>query len=80
MKVRELQEKLSRLDQDAEIVFYTEDESFLTAERAFVLFDFLGVDSANVERTRLDDGTPYMKFDPSSTGERVCLVEITSAF
>jgi hypothetical protein len=39
MKVRELQEQLSKLDPELDVVCYSEDERLLVEGRGFILFD-----------------------------------------
>jgi hypothetical protein len=65
MKVRELQDLLSKLDPEIDVVCYSEDEKLLTKGRGFVLFDISAVNATEAEKLRLDDGTPYLKFGKS---------------
>ena len=61
MKVRELQEKLSNLDPELPVVFYSEDEMLLAKDCGFTLFDVTNVSERQAERTRLDsDLLPVM--------------------
>jgi hypothetical protein len=46
MKVRELQEHLSKLDPELDVLCYSEDEKLLTEKRGFVLFDILAVNTS----------------------------------
>ena len=80
MNIRELHEKLSKLDQEMDVVCYSEDERLLTEGRGFVLFDILAVSTTEAERLRLDDGTPYLKFDRSPESATIATLEITSDF
>ena len=80
MKVRELQDQLRRIDPDLDVVCYSEDEGLLIEGRAFVLFDVSAVDTAKIERRRLDDGTSYLSFDRDSASETIVMLEITSDF
>lgn len=41
MKVRELQEKLSELDPELEVVCYSEDKKLLVEGRGFILLDIM---------------------------------------
>lgn len=80
MKVRELQEQLSKLDPDLDVVCYSEDERLLVEGRGFVLFDVLAVSMAGVQRLRLDDGTPYLMFDSGPASAAIATLEVTSDF
>jgi hypothetical protein len=42
MKVRELQEHLSKLDPEIDVVCYSEDERLLVEKRGFVLRNIMG--------------------------------------
>ncbi len=80
MKVRELQEHLSKLDQELEVLCYSEDERFLIEKRGFILLDILAVSTANAERLRLEDGTPYLKFKQGTDSVAMATLELTSDF
>ena len=80
MKVRELQEKLAKLDPEVELACYCEDEEFLVDGRHFTLFEVEAVSSSDAERVRLDDGTPYLKFGKSAASTTIGIIEITSKF
>ena len=80
MKVRELQEQLSKLDPEMEVVCYSEDERLLVKKRGFILFDILAVSTANAERLRLEDGTPYLKFEKGPDSAAITTLEVTADF
>ncbi len=80
MKVRELREQLSKLDPELDVVCYSEDERFLVEKRGFILFDVLAVSTAEAERLRLDDGTPYLTFDSGPALAAIATLEVTSDF
>lgn len=80
MKVRELQEQLSKLDSELDAVCYSEDEKLLVEGRGFILFDVLAISTTDAERLRLDDGTPYLKFEKGQTSETIATLEISSDF
>lgn len=80
MKVKELQERLRKLDPEFELVCYSEDEHLLAERRRFVIFDVLAVEKAEAERVRLDDGTPYLKFGKGPAAETVAYLQITTDF
>jgi hypothetical protein len=80
MKVRELQEQLSKLDPELDVMCYSEDERLLVEGRSFILFDVLAVSTIETERLRLDDGTLYLKFDSGSASVTIATLEMTSDF
>jgi len=80
MKVRELQEHLSKFDPELDILCYSEDEKVLTEKRGFILFDILAVNASEAERIRLEDGTPYLKFERGPNSVAMATLEITSDF
>lgn len=80
MKVRELQEQLRKLDPELEVVCYSEDEKLLTQGRKFILFDIQTIETAEAERLRLDDGTPYLKFEKSPAALAIATLEVTTDF
>jgi len=80
MKIRELQEQLNKLDPELDVVCYSEDERLLVEGRGFILLDVLAVSTAEAERLRLDDGTPYLKFEMGTASATIATLEITSNF
>ena len=80
MKVRELQEQLSKLDPELNVMCYSEDERLLVEGRGFILFDVLAVGTTEAERLRLDDGTPYLRFEKGPTSVAIATMEVTSVF
>lgn len=54
MEIRELQEKLSKLDPELDVVCYSQDEGLLAERRGFILFDIFAVSTAEAERFRLN--------------------------
>lgn len=80
MKVRDLKERLSKLDPQLDVYCMTEDEKFLSAGRLFVVFDVVDVSTTEAEPTRLDDDTPYLKFGKGSPAITIATLQITSDF
>ena len=80
MKVRELQEQLSKLDPELDVVGFSEDESFLVKGRGFIVLDVVAVTTTEVPRLRFDDGTPYLVFDKGSASTAIAALEVTSDF
>jgi DNA invertase Pin-like site-specific DNA recombinase len=67
MRVKELQELLSKFDPDLEVVCYSQDRISSSVQRGFVLFEVLDASKLEAERTRLDVETPYLKMGKSPT-------------
>ena len=80
MKVQELQVNLGKLDPELDVVCYSEDKRLLVEGQGFILFDILAVSRAEAERLRLDDGTPYLKFESGPASATIATLEITSDF
>jgi len=80
MKVLELQEHLSKLDPESDVLCYSEDEILLFGKQGFILFDILAVNSADSKWLRLEDGTPYLKFEHGPDSVAIAILEITSDF
>ncbi len=80
MKVRQLQEHLSKLDPELEVLCYSEDERLLVEKRGLILFDILAVGTANAERLLLGGETPYLKFDQGPDSVEMATLEITTDF
>ena len=80
MKVRELQEQLGRLDPELDVVCYSEDQRLLVEGRGFILLDVLAVSTAEAQRLRLDDGTPYLTFERGPASAALATLEVTSDF
>ena len=80
MKVRELQEHLSKLDPELGVLCYSEDERLLVKKRGFILFDILAVSATEAEWLRLEDGTPYLKFERGPNSIAMATLEVTSDF
>ncbi len=80
MKVRELCEHLSKLDPELDVLCYCEDERLLIEKRGFVLFDIFAVSPTKAERLRLEDGTPYLKFERGAHSVAIATLEVTSVF
>ncbi len=80
MKVHELQEHLSKLDLELDVVCYSEDERLLIEKRGFILLDILAVSATEAERFRLEDGTPYLRFERGPNSVAMATLEVTSDF
>lgn len=80
MKVQELQQQLSKLDPDLEVLCYSEDATLLGRDQAFRLLDIEAVSTTRGERVRLDDGTPYLKLGKSPESIVLATLEVTLDF
>jgi hypothetical protein len=80
MRVRELQEALSKLDPDLRVVAYTEDETMLPQGHLFRLLDIEYVDTAEGELTRGDYGVPSMRFGKSDLSCVIATLGVTGSF
>ncbi len=80
MKVRKPQEQLSQFDPELDVVCYSEDETLVGEGRGFIPLDVQTANATRVERLRLDDGTPYLKFANGPASEAIATLEITSDF
>lgn len=55
MKVRKLQEQLSKLNPELDVVCYSEDEKLLAKGQGLIVFNIVAIDTKEAERIRLDD-------------------------
>lgn len=79
MTVRELQERLSKLDPNLEVLCYTEDPTLQATGHMFRLLDIEDVRTAQGKRTRIDE-VPSMKFGSGEGAETVAVLEVTPEF
>lgn len=79
MKVRDVQERIAKLDPDLELVCYTEDDD-LVGNRGQLLFEILDIRAIQAERSRLADGKPALKFNGGPASEALAIMEMTSDF
>lgn len=80
MTVRELIAKLSALDQDLQVVCYTEDEELLAPGHIFRLLAIVDVDVAEGEKLRDSKGHPTMKLGSSPDATRLAVLDVTAHF
>lgn len=80
MKVRELQQKLNKLDPDLEVLCYSEDEILQSKGRMLCLFDIAAVSTTQAEMVRLEDNTPYLKLGNGPDSKNLAVLEITVDF
>ena len=80
MKVRELVAKLSKLDQELDVLCYTEDSDLLPEKHMFRLLEIDGVEESEGERRRGDDQVPTLKLGKSPHSERLVFINVVSDF
>jgi hypothetical protein len=80
MKVKELQQLLSKLDPDMEVVCYNEDADVLDdGQILHPLSIITSVSAIEAEKIRLN-GTPLLKFVKSPKSETFVAFEVTTDF
>ena len=79
MRVRELQEHLSKLDPDFEVLCYTEAEA-LVGEGNSGFLDIEAVDTVKGERFRNDEGAPCVRFVQTALAKTMVLLQVTLDF
>ena len=80
MKVKDLIKELSKLDENLDILCYTEDEELVPSEDLFRILAIDSVDTTVAEKTRLEDGTPSLKFGESELSQKHATINVTSTF
>jgi len=80
MKVKDLISKLDTFNPEYDIFCYCEDENLLPDNHGFMLFDIDDVEQTEAEKTRIEDGTPYLKLGKSQSSVPHILIQITSDF
>lgn len=80
MKVKELVEMLNRLDQELEVLCYTEDSELLPEKHRFRLLDIGSVKVSEGERVRDKSQVPTLKLGRSLAAEEFALISVTSDF
>ena len=79
MKVKELIAKLSKENQDLDVVCYTEDPKLLGSNPGFLLFEIQTIDEMSGERTRGKDGATGFKIDDGGP-TTVIILDVTTDF
>lgn len=80
MKVKELIEKLQKLDGNLDIICSTEDEIFLAKNHSFRLLEITSVEVSEAEKVRTEDRLPSLKFGQSSSSQKHAILEVTGDF
>ena len=80
MKVKELQELLSKFEPDIEVVCYNEDADVLDdGQTLHPLSIITSVSTIQAERVRVN-GTPLLKFIKSAKSENFVALEVSTDF
>lgn len=77
MNVRQLQERLSKLDPESDVICLTEDSNLLAAGMGFRVLEIEEVNTTEAERMRLGDNTPYLKIGKSAISKTLATLVIT---
>lgn len=80
MKVKELIEKLEKLEPDLEIYGYTEDESLAKQSKPFHIFDLDSVDVQVAETFRDENREPAITFGESENSRKLVFINVTTDF
>jgi hypothetical protein len=80
MKVRELQQRLSQLDPELDVLCYTEEEDLLPKNHGFRLLEIDGVEISEGERRRADDQVPSLKLGKGPYSEKLAFINVTGDF
>ena len=80
MKVRELIAQLQKLDQQLEVLCYTEDDSLLAPKHGFRLLDIVATSVVEGDISRGDDHIPSLKLDKGPYSQKHAIIEVTSDF
>jgi hypothetical protein len=80
MKVKELVEQLSKLDQELDVICYSEDECLLVPGHIFRLLHISDVSITEGENRRGDDGIPTLKLERSLLSSKYAVIEVTTDF
>lgn len=80
MKVKELLTALSNLDQNLDVICYTEDENFQENGHMIRLLEIETVSVSHAEMRRGDDGTPTLKLGKSELSKPIAFVQVFSDF
>lgn len=80
MKVSELQKQLSKFDSELDVLCYTGDARFVTADAEFTLLEIENVTITHGERMRLDNGTPTLKLGKGPNSVKLVTLEVTTDF
>lgn len=78
MKVRELISQLQKLDQQLEVLCYTEDEPLLAPGHGFRLLDIITIMVVEAEKVRGNDQIWSFKLGKGPHSQKHAIIEVTS--
>jgi hypothetical protein len=80
MKVKELVARLNTLDQELQILCYTEDEPLLAEGHSFRLLDIESVDVSEGEMRRGGDNLPTLKLGKGPSSVKLAMISVVGEF
>ncbi len=80
MKVKELIAELEKLNPEADVLCYTEDEQFIPDGHIFRLLDIETVSTSKARKRRGEDHIPTLKFGDSELAKDHILIQVLSDF
>lgn len=80
MKVRDLIERLESLNSELEIVLYFDQQGEESSQTSSKVFEIVQVSESSVEKIRLPDGQPNIRFKKTADSTTLVIIEITSHF
>lgn len=80
MKVGELIARLKKLDQDLDVLCYTEGSQLLPKKHMFRLLEIDGVDVSEGEMCRGDDQIATLKLGKSPGSQKFAFLNVTADF
>jgi hypothetical protein len=80
MKVHELIAKLKSIDQNIDIICYTEDDNQLPPGHTFKIFEIESLEVTEGEKVKGEDEVPSIKFGKSNYSQSHAIISITSDF
>jgi len=80
MKVKDLQEKLSKFDPELDVLCYSEDEALLLDGHNFRIIEIESIDSVDSEKCSTDDGVKTLKLGKSDHSQEHVTLNVTTLF
>ena len=80
MKVKELIDKLGKLDPSLELICWIEEKEFEIPGHPFRLLEIVAVDVVEGELRRGEDQIPSMKIEKTPLSSKLAVIEVTADF
>lgn len=80
MNVKELIEQLQKIDLELEVLCYTEDDSLVSLDHGFTLFEIESTRVIEGEKVRGNDQIPSIKIGIGPYSQKHAVIEVTSDF